>query len=91
VQELDGLLEPVCIIWGDRDHVAPAPVLDLFRPLPERMKNVEVHIFPGIQHGFMMHNAREAFDQKTRNFSMSRVNAILEGLRRAPAGMRQAS
>jgi carboxymethylenebutenolidase len=91
VQELDGLLEPVCIIWGDRDHVAPAPVLDLFRPLPERMKNVEVHIFPSIQHGFMMHNAREAFDQKTRNFSMSRANAILEGLRRAPAGMRQAS
>jgi carboxymethylenebutenolidase len=55
------------------------------------MKNVEVHIFPGIQHGFMMHNAREAFDQKTRNFSMSRASAILEGLRKAPAGMRQAS
>jgi hypothetical protein len=39
----------------------------------------------------MMHNAREAFDQKTRNFSMSRANAILEGLRKAQVGMRQAS
>jgi carboxymethylenebutenolidase len=55
------------------------------------MKNVEVHIFPGIQHGFMMHNAGEAFDQKTRDFSMSRANAILERLRKTPAGMRQAS
>jgi carboxymethylenebutenolidase len=91
VQELEGLHEPVCIIWGDRDHVAPAQVLDLYRPLPARMKTLEVHIFPGIQHGFMMHNSPEAFDQKTRNFSMSRANAILEGLRKAPAGMRQAS
>ncbi len=91
VQELEGLNEPVCIIWGDRDHVAPAPVLDLYRPVPARMKNVEVHIFPGIQHGFMMHNAGEAFDQKTRDFSMSRANAILERLRKTPAGMRQAS
>src|SRR5580700_8811684 len=57
VQELEGLHEPVCIIWGDRDHVAPAPVLDLYRAVPARVKNIEVHIFPGIQHGFMMHNA----------------------------------
>jgi len=90
VQELEGLHEPVCIIWGDRDHVAPAQVLDLYRPLPERMKTLEVHIFPGIQHGFMMHSAPEAFDQKTRDFSMARSNAILEGLRTTPT-MRQAS
>jgi carboxymethylenebutenolidase len=90
VQELDGLNEPVCIIWGDRDHVAPAPVLDLFRPLPARMKNLEVHIFPGIQHAFMMHNAGAAYDQNTRDFSMARANAILEGLR-GTAAMRQAS
>jgi carboxymethylenebutenolidase len=94
IEEFDGVLEPVCIIWGDRDHVAPAPVLDAYRAVPARMKNVEVHIFPGIQHGFMMHNAREAFDQKTRDFSMSRANAILDGLRgggRTSATIRQAS
>jgi carboxymethylenebutenolidase len=90
VQELEGLHEPVCIIWGDRDHVAPAPVLDLFRPLPARMKNLEVHIFPGIQHAFMMHNAGPAYDQKTRDFSMARATAILEGLRNT-AAMRAAS
>jgi carboxymethylenebutenolidase len=90
IQELDSVREPVCIIWGDRDHVAPAPVLDAYRAVPPRMKNVELHIFPGIQHGFMMHNAGEAFDLKTREFSMARANAILDGLR-TTATIRQAS
>ncbi len=89
-KELDGVREPVCLIWGDQDHVAPAPVLDLFRAVPARMQNVEVHIFPGIKHAFMMHNAGPAYDQKTRDFAMGRAYAILDGLRNTPA-MRAAS
>ena len=77
--ELEGVTQPVCIIWGDRDFVAPAEVLNAYRPLPSRMKNVEVHIFPGIAHGFMMHE--EAFDQATYDFSMERALSILAGLR----------
>jgi carboxymethylenebutenolidase len=91
IQELDGVREPVCLIWGDRDHVAKPPVLELYRTVPERMKNVEVHIFPGIEHGFMMHNSGPAYDQKTRDFSMARTYAILDGLHTGQAGMRQAS
>jgi carboxymethylenebutenolidase len=26
IKELDGVSAPVCIIWGDQDHAAPAPV-----------------------------------------------------------------
>jgi carboxymethylenebutenolidase len=93
VGELDGVTAPVCIIWGDRDHRAPAEVLDAYRDIPGRMKNVEVHIFPGILHGYMMRGAPQAFDPKTREFSMARANAILDGLRsgRAPSKLRQAS
>jgi carboxymethylenebutenolidase len=92
VGELDGVTAPVCIIWGDRDHRAPAEVLDAYRTIPARMKNVEVHIFPGILHGYMMRGAPQAFDAKTREFSMARANAILDGLRAgAPSKMRQAS
>jgi carboxymethylenebutenolidase len=47
------------------------------------MKNVEVHIFPGILHGYMMPGSPKAFDQKTREFSMKRAVAILDGLRGA--------
>jgi carboxymethylenebutenolidase len=91
VQELDGVGEPVCIIWGDRDSRAPTEVLDAYRPIPSRMKNVEVHIFPGVQHGYMMRGAGSAFDQKTRDFSVTRTKAILDGLRNGGATLRQAS
>ena len=84
VGELDGVTEPVCIIWGDQDHVAPPPVLDAYRAVPPRMPNVEVHIFPGIQHGFMMPSAK-AFDAPARAlFDGPRAFGILEGLRDAP-------
>ena len=90
-KDLDGVTEPVCIIWGDDDHRAPPEVLDAYRPVPSRMKNVEVHIFPGIQHGYMMPGSPKAFDQKTRKFSMKRAFAILDGLRGGGAAMRKAS
>jgi carboxymethylenebutenolidase len=81
LDELDGVTQPVCLIWGDQDRVAPPPVLDAYRAAASRMTNVEVHIFPGIQHGFMMPSSLEAFDAKTRDFAMERTFAILEGLR----------
>ena len=53
------------------------------------MKNVEVHIFPGIQHGYMMPEHVEAYDAKSRTFSMARALSILETLK--GDGLRQAS
>jgi carboxymethylenebutenolidase len=81
--ELDGVTQPVCLVWGDQDHRAPPPVLDAYRAAAARMTNVEVHIFPGIQHGFMMPSDRVAFDAKTRDFAMQRAFLILDGLRGA--------
>jgi len=81
IHELDGVGAPVCIIWGDQDHRAPAEVLNAYRAVPSGMKNVEVHIFPGILHGYMMPGNPKAFDQITRDFSMGRALAILGGLR----------
>lgn len=88
IGELDGLAAPVCILWGDQDHVAPKEVLDAYRAVPPRQKNVEVHIFPGILHGYMMPHAK-AYDGKTRAFSMARALEILSGPR--AEGLRQAS
>ena len=45
------------------------------------MKNVEVHIFPGVLHGYMMPDSTEAFDAKVRLFSLERAFDILAGLR----------
>jgi hypothetical protein len=93
IHELDGVGAPVCIIWGDQDHRAPAEVLNAYRAVPSGMKNVEVHIFPGVLHGYMMPGSPKAFDQVARDFSMARALAILDGLRRVGGkqSLRQAS
>ena len=70
LKDLDGVTQPVCIIWGDQDHAAPTPVLEAYRGVPARMKNVQVHIFPGVQHGYMMRGHKDVYDEKTRAFSM---------------------
>jgi carboxymethylenebutenolidase len=89
IGELDGVTQPVCIMWGDQDHVAPKEVLDAYRAVPSRQANVEVHIFPGILHGYMMPDHVKAYDAKSRAFSMERALSMLDRLRGEP--MRQAS
>jgi carboxymethylenebutenolidase len=81
IDELETVTEPLCIIWGDRDHRAPENVLSAYRNLSARKKNLDLHIFPGVQHGYMMRGSPQAFDRKVRDFSMERAFAILEGLR----------
>jgi carboxymethylenebutenolidase len=81
IQELEGVRQPVCFIWGDQDHAAPADVLEAYRAVPARMQNAEVHVFPGVQHGYMMRGNAKAFDRKTYDFSMELALALLERLR----------
>jgi carboxymethylenebutenolidase len=83
IQELDGVRQPVCIIWGDQDTMAPANVLEAYRAVPSRMNNVEVRVFPGVLHGYMMPGAK-AFDRKVYDFSMEHAQALLERLRYLP-------
>lgn len=90
IQELNGVTAPVCINWGDQDHVAPAAVLDAYRAVPPRQPNVEVNIFPGVLHGFMMPWNTKAFSAPSRQFVMGRAHAILGALRDG-AALRQAS
>ncbi len=81
IKELDGVTQPVCIIWGDQDHAAPPEVQEMYRKVPARMKNVEVHIFPGVLHGYMMKSNPQAFSPETYEFSMKKALGILESLR----------
>jgi carboxymethylenebutenolidase len=91
IQDLDGVTAPVCIMWGDQDYMAPAPVLDVYRAVASRVKTVELHIFPGVLHGYMMPTA-PAFHQATRDISMTRALAILDGLKAdAPRALHPAS
>jgi carboxymethylenebutenolidase len=79
--DLDGVSKPMCFIWGDQDHQLPAELAQKYRDVPARMKNAEVHIFPGVHHGYMIRGNPKAFDQKTYDFSMQRAFALLDSLR----------
>jgi carboxymethylenebutenolidase len=91
IGEIEGVTAPVCIIWGDQDYVAPAEVRDAYRAVAARMPNVEVHIFPGVLHGYMMRWQTKAFSAETRAFSMGRALALLDALREGGNQLRQAS
>jgi hypothetical protein len=45
-----------------------------------RTPNLDLHIFPGVRHSYMMPGIPSAFDQKTRDFSMERAFSLLEAL-----------
>jgi carboxymethylenebutenolidase len=79
--DLDGVSKPVCFIWGDADHQLPPALAQQYRDVTARMKNTELHLFPGIQHAYMIRGNTKAFDQKTYDFSMQRAFAMLDALR----------
>src|SRR5436309_9898958 len=54
IGELEGLARPVCIIWGDADHQTPTEVLEAYRGAAARMINQELHVFPGVLHGYIV-------------------------------------
>jgi carboxymethylenebutenolidase len=81
LREVEEVSAPVCVLWGDRDQRAPEEVLSAYRALASRKNNVELHIFPGVQHGYMMRGSPKAFHPRAREFSMTRALAILDGFR----------
>jgi carboxymethylenebutenolidase len=80
VQEIEGMDKKVCVIWGDQDIMAPPPVLEAYRAMAAKRKNLDLNVFPGIQHGYMMKAAPKVYDQKLYDFSMGKAFEVLEGL-----------
>lgn len=81
LRDLDGVTQPVCLIWGDQDHQASPEVRDAYQGAVSRMKNVEMHIIPGVVHAYMLRGNAKAFDQQAYDFSMKRSLEILASLR----------
>jgi carboxymethylenebutenolidase len=81
LHEFDGLTKPVCLIWGDQDTAAPPEVQAAYVDKAKTMPNLEVHIVPGILHGYMMPANTKAYSAKTREFSMGKALGLLDALR----------
>lgn len=81
MSEFDGLTKPVCLIWGDQDTAAPPDVQAAYLDKAKAMPNLQVHIFPGILHGYMMRGNAKAWSEPTYNFSMKKALEVLETLK----------
>ena len=81
LHELDGMTKPVCIIWGDQDTAAPPEVQAAYLEKAQAVTSLQVHIFPGILHGYMMRENVQAWDKPTYDFSMDKALGILNALR----------
>lgn len=81
LQEFDNLTKPVCLIWGDQDVAAPPDVLAAYVTKAKKLPSLEVHVFPGIAHGYMMPDNTKAYSAETRRFSMDKALALLSALR----------
>jgi carboxymethylenebutenolidase len=79
--EMEGLSKPVCVIWGDQDVMAPPDVLAAYRAAAAKQKNLDLHVFPGVKHSYMMPGSKDAYDPKVRAFSMDKAFALLGALR----------
>jgi carboxymethylenebutenolidase len=72
---------PVCIFWGDEDHLAPAQVRDAYVAMAMRMKNLEVRVLARVRHGYMFRGSGAAFDAGAHEVSMRCAFNMLDGLR----------
>jgi carboxymethylenebutenolidase len=79
IEDVAGVTQPICILWGDQDLLAPEPVQAAFKHAALGMTNLEVQIFSNVEHDFMMPSS-SAFDRAARDFTMQRTFAILNDL-----------
>ncbi len=81
LHEFDGLTKPVCLVWGDQDFAAPPEVQAAYTERAGQQPSLAVHIFPGIQHGYMMRENTKAWSPPTYEFTMGKALDILRSLR----------
>lgn len=79
--EFDGLTKPVCLVWGDEDHAAPAELRAAYLARAQQQSSLAVHIFPGVKHGYMMQGNADAWSAPTYEFTMQQALDTLERLR----------
>jgi len=79
VQELQGTTQPISIMWGELDHAASPEVQAAYRAAAPKHKNMDLHIWPGIKHGYMMKGS-EAYDRAKHEFSIARAMEIMGGI-----------
>jgi len=72
--DLAALQAPVLGIYAERDgYVTPAVVRELESALKEHGKSAEMHIYPGLDHGFFNDTRSEAYNEAAAKDAWARV------------------
>ncbi|NQV57710.1 MAG: dienelactone hydrolase family protein [Rhodospirillales bacterium] len=82
--ELNSGSATISLHWGDLDHAAPPHCQQGAAELNEKMANLDVIIYPGVLHGYMMKDHATAYNQEAYDTSFARTLEILTGLQDAP-------
>ncbi len=78
--DLNNIKCPLAIHWGDNDFAAPPELIEQFRPAVAAMDNAELHVYPGVQHGYMSPGSTEAYNADAAAHSWERARNILAKL-----------
>lgn len=79
IDELDDVHVPLTLHWGDDDHAAPMPVIDQFKTQADSRDNVNLSIYPGVQHGYTARSST-AWHDDAATHSWNSAFAILSTL-----------
>lgn len=80
IGELEESGRGVCVAWGDEDHLAPVDVRSAFLARQTPANKLEVQVFPGVRHGYMMKSREDVFDQQAFRWSMQKTFGMLATL-----------
>jgi carboxymethylenebutenolidase len=78
--DLANLQAPVLGIYAERDaYVPPSAVHELEAKLKEHGKSAEMHIYPGLDHGFFNDTRSDVYDEKSAREAWNRVITFFQG------------
>lgn len=81
VSDLEACKKPLLIHWGSEDHAAPPEVVTQYKDAASKMDNLELHIFPGVKHGYMMSTSPAAYDAEAFRYSWDATMELLGHLK----------
>jgi carboxymethylenebutenolidase len=81
LDDIDKVKAPLVLHWGDQDHAAPPEALDKVRAATAGMADVDITIYPGVQHGYTSAVNPAAYDADATENSLAAAIKVIEGLR----------
>lgn len=79
--EIDRVTVPLVLHWGDQDHAAPPEALARIRAATAGMADIDITIYPGVQHGYSSASNPESHDADATRNSLARAVEVIDGLR----------